>query len=173
MSETFSKGLPGSDIHHDGSNLRILIVHARWNSQVITKLVDGAIERMVNSHGVKRENIILKSVPGSYELPFAANRLINLSKNSCNSSAETSRPFDAVICIGTLIKGATMHFEYICEAVTQGITRVSLDTGVPVIFGVLACLTEEQALERCGELNGHNHGTDWGSAAVEMALLTI
>jgi 6,7-dimethyl-8-ribityllumazine synthase len=83
-----------------------------------------------------------------------------------------NRPFDAVIAIGVLIKGATMHFEYISQSVTQALMRVQLDTGVPVIFGVLTALNEEQALERAGigRLNiGHNHGEDWGSAAIEMA----
>lgn len=85
-------------------------------------------------------------------------------------------PFDAVIAIGVLIKGSTMHFEYICESVSHGLMRVQLDTGVPVIFGVLTALTDEQALERAGlgsgENKGHNHGEDWGEAAVEMAART-
>jgi 6,7-dimethyl-8-ribityllumazine synthase len=85
-------------------------------------------------------------------------------------------PFNAVIAVGVLIKGSTMHFEYICEAVSQGLMRVGLDTGVPVIFGVLTCLTEEQALERAGvavkgrEGKEHNHGVDWAKAAVEMSV---
>lgn len=86
-----------------------------------------------------------------------------------------NRPFDAVIAIGVLIKGATMHFEYICESVSHALMRIQLDTGVPVIFGVLTALTEEQALQRAGigrEHQGHNHGEDWGSAAVEMASRT-
>ena len=82
-------------------------------------------------------------------------------------------PFDAVIAIGVLIKGATMHFEYISQSVSQALMHVQLETGVPVIFGVLTALTEEQALERAGigrpGNKGHNHGEDWGSAAVEMA----
>jgi 6,7-dimethyl-8-ribityllumazine synthase len=84
-----------------------------------------------------------------------------------------STPFDAVIAIGVLIKGATMHFEYICESVAHALMRVQLDTGVPVVFGVLTTLNEEQALERAGMgrvKQGHNHGEDWGSVAVEMAL---
>lgn len=85
-----------------------------------------------------------------------------------------SRTFDAVIAIGVLIKGSTMHFEYISDAVTHGLMKVQLDSGIPVIFGVLTALTEEQALERAGlaagEDKGHNHGTDWASAAVEMGV---
>jgi 6,7-dimethyl-8-ribityllumazine synthase len=90
-------------------------------------------------------------------------------------AAVQSRPFDAVIAIGVLIKGATMHFEYICQSVSQALMRVQLDLGVPVIFGVLTALTEEQALERAGmgrQNQGHNHGEDWGCAAVEMASRT-
>jgi 6,7-dimethyl-8-ribityllumazine synthase len=82
-------------------------------------------------------------------------------------------PFDAVIAIGVLIKGATMHFEYISDSVAHGLMKVQLETGVPVIFGVLTALTDEQALERAGigsgENKGHNHGEDWALAAVEMA----
>jgi len=85
-------------------------------------------------------------------------------------------PFDAVIAIGVLIKGDTMHFEYISESVSHGLMRVQLDTGVPVIFGVLTALTDQQALERAGlgegGKKGHNHGEDWGLAAVEMASQT-
>ena len=86
--------------------------------------------------------------------------------------ATTSEPFDAVIAIGVLIKGATMHFEYICDSVSHALMKLQLDTGVPVIFGVLTALTDDQALERAGlgrgENKGHNHGEDWGLAAVEM-----
>jgi 6,7-dimethyl-8-ribityllumazine synthase len=85
-----------------------------------------------------------------------------------------SQPFDAVIAIGVLIKGQTMHFEYISDAVSHGLMRVQLDTGVPVIFGVLTALSEEQALLRAGigkgDDKGHNHGLDWALAAVEMAI---
>lgn len=81
-----------------------------------------------------------------------------------------SQPFDAVIAIGVLIKGETMHFEYISDAVSHGLMRVQLDTGVPVIFGVITALTEKQALFRAGiGSEAHNHGEDWGLAAVEMA----
>jgi 6,7-dimethyl-8-ribityllumazine synthase len=84
-------------------------------------------------------------------------------------------PFSAAIAIGTLIKGSTSHYEYISEAVTHGLMRVQLDTGIPVIYGVLNCFTEEQALQRAGvgrEEPGHNHGIDWGNAAVELAAKT-
>lgn len=116
--------------------------------------------------GVKDENITKWEVAGSYELPQAAKMMLTRYK------------LDAVICIGVLIKGETMHFEYIADAVSKGIMRVSLDSGIPVIFGVLTCLTEKQAIVRAGleegettEGKGHNHGIDWGSTAVEMASL--
>jgi 6,7-dimethyl-8-ribityllumazine synthase len=84
----------------------------------------------------------------------------------------TNQPFDAVIAIGVLIKGSTMHFEYICDSVSHALMKVQLDTGVPVIFGVLTALNDDQALERAGlgkgANKGHNHGEDWGLAAVEM-----
>ncbi|KAG0000929.1 hypothetical protein BGZ79_005302 [Entomortierella chlamydospora] len=197
-------GLEPSTVSQDGSNLRILIVHTRWNSAIVQGLVSGAKKAMIEQHNVKPENIVIESVPGAYELPFAAKKLIevsqiraaegandlmgnvnlldglNLSSSAAPASTVSANPagskqaFDAVICIGVLIKGSTMHFEYICEAVTQGIMRVGLDSGLPVIFGVLTCLNEEQALSRAGmdkEGKGHNHGLDWGSGAVEMALL--
>ncbi|KAJ1909459.1 lumazine synthase [Tieghemiomyces parasiticus] len=212
---TFHKGLTASGKNLDGSSLRILIVRTRWNDKVVEALVQGAKDTMVNQYHVAPQNIVVQSVPGAYELPFAAQRLIQQSQqrssnlianvsegvhnlmddlmaessekaaaeavqspNPATGSAKSNGPFDAVICIGVLIKGSTMHFEYICEAVTQGITRVGLDTGVPVIFGVLACLDDQQALERAGlgtnpSNKGHNHGEDWGAAAVEMALLKL
>ncbi|KAL1921432.1 uncharacterized protein VTP21DRAFT_11148 [Calcarisporiella thermophila] len=206
MATEFSKGLNPLSTSLDGSNLRILIVHSRWNATIVDNLVKGAIETMTGKFKVRPENIVVQSVPGSYELPFGAHRLIAASQIQAAANANDlltseasllddptteSKPinkpssqrdpqartqaFDAVICIGVLIKGGTMHFEYICEAVTQGIMRVQLDTGVPVIFGVLTCLSDEQALERAGlgsgANKGHNHGEDWGAAAVEMALL--
>lgn len=86
------------------------------------------------------------------------------------SAGPSTGPFDALIAIGVLIKGETMHFEYIADSVSQGLMRVSLDTGVPVIFGVLTVLNDEQAKARAGISEGsHNHGEDWGLAAVEMA----
>lgn len=94
----------------------------------------------------------------------------DLSKSPTQSA--NKKPFDAIIAIGVLIKGATMHFEYIADAVSHGLMRVQLDSGVPVIFGLLTVLNEEQGLERAGlGKNGmHNHGEDWGSAAVELGV---
>jgi 6,7-dimethyl-8-ribityllumazine synthase len=107
----------------------------------------------------------------NFGTPRSATPVIGGGGKATASTLNTT--FDAVIAIGVLIKGATMHFEYICESVSQALMRVQLDTGVPVVFGVITALTEEQALERAGMgrvKQGHNHGEDWGSVAVEMAL---
>ncbi|RUS14897.1 6,7-dimethyl-8-ribityllumazine synthase [Endogone sp. FLAS-F59071] len=205
----FEKGVLPPTEPLDGSALRILIVHTRWNYPIVESLVNAARDTMISKYKVLPENVVIQAVPGAYELPSAAQRLITSSQQQAAHDANdlfgvssatdlladlnTSRPssalgtaalvvaaksqaFDAVICIGVLIKGSTMHFEYICEAVSRGIMRVGLDTGVPVIFGVLTCLDDDQALERAGlgrgaKGKGHNHGEDWGAAAVEMALL--
>lgn len=94
------------------------------------------------------------------------------STTAQKSSAASQAPFDAIIAIGVLIKGETMHFEYIADATSHGLMRVQLETGVPVVFGLLTLLTEEQGLERAGLGSGkkHNHGEDWGNAAVELAV---
>ena len=121
---------------------------------------------------MQAHNITTESVPGSYELPFAVQSLLKTHpKLSTLGDADTPDTFDAIVAIGVLIKGETMHFEYIADAVSHGLMRVQLDTGVPVVFGLLTVLTEEQALVRAGVLGGgHNHGEDWGAAAVEMGV---
>ena len=148
----------------DGRGMRIGIAYTKWNEKIVGALVAGCKKELTRL-GVGDSDIELVEVPGSYELVFAARTLIKSRK----------RNFDVIVCVGCLIKGETMHFEYICEAVTQGIMRVQQDLDVPVIFGVLACLTEEQALLRAGfdtdSGKGHNHGLDWGAAAVEMSAL--
>ncbi|KAJ1880544.1 lumazine synthase [Coemansia sp. RSA 486] len=189
--DDFHKGVKPSSQTLDGSNLKILIVHTRWNQEIVDPLVQGAIQKL-ESHGVKPTNIVIRDVPGAYELPGAAQKLIRQSQQQSNLVSnivddllntpkvgdEKSGPFDAAICIGVLIKGSTMHFEYIADAVSHGLMRVGLDTNVPVVFGVLTCLTDEQAMQRAGigkdsDNKGHNHGEDWGTAAVEMALLNL
>jgi 6,7-dimethyl-8-ribityllumazine synthase len=207
---------PGAPQKHDGSGLRVAIVHARWNTTMIEALVGGAKKALLAA-GVKEENIVLESVPGSYELPLAVQRVYAASQIQSTTSAVAggmgslasgigdllggsnsttdlqgslqpgapSEPedkslkhaFDAVIAVGVLIKGETMHFEYIADAVTHGLMRVQLDSGVPVIFGLLTVLTEGQGLARAGleggegkEAKGHNHGEDWGNAAVELGV---
>lgn len=109
---------------------------------------------------------------GAQDLMSESTGLLGSFNSSSASVPMPSQPFDAVIALGVLIKGSTMHFEYISDAVSHGLMRVQLDSGVPVIFGVLTALTEDQALERAGigrgEAKGHNHGEDYGAAAVEM-----
>ena len=141
----------------DGSSLKIGIVKSRWNSFITDPLLERCRQALADS-GVKPENIIIYDVPGTYEMTHGASKMIKKEKP------------DAVVCIGCLIKGETMHFEYISEAVTQGITRLNIDTDVPVIFGILACLTEDQAVERSS--GSKNHGYEWGLSAIEMALLS-
>ncbi|KAH9950294.1 Lumazine synthase [Amylocystis lapponica] len=199
------KGPAAASTRFDGSPLRIAVVHSRWNKAVIDALVSGTIAKL-KEQGVKDSNIVVQSVPGSFELPLACSRVIagshvqagatatdllgglnfsSLASPRPSSRASTpapqvssmpSQPFDAVIAIGVLIKGSTMHFEYIAESVSHALMRVQLDTGIPVIFGVLTALTDDQALERAGlgrgDNKGHNHGEDWAAAAVEMASHT-
>ncbi|KAM0514582.1 hypothetical protein ACHAPE_006577 [Trichoderma viride] len=182
--------------HHDGSSLRIGIVHARWNIAIIEPLVAGAKAKLLEA-GVKESNIVVQSCPGAWELPIAVQRLYSASQIQSNASGapsatdllgasthdltalsgsdSSSGPFDAIIAIGVLIKGETMHFEYIADSASQGLMRVGLDIGIPVIFGVLTVLSDEQAKSRAGistsaEGKGHNHGEDWGLAAVEMGV---
>ncbi|SCU99010.1 LANO_0F00474g1_1 [Lachancea nothofagi CBS 11611] len=154
------KGLGKPDQVYDGSNVKVGIIHARWNKEIIDALVKGAIDRML-SLGVQEQNIIVETVPGSFELPYATKRFCEMSQ------------YDVVIPIGVLIKGSTMHFEYISESTTHALMRLQESINTPVIFGLLTCLTEQQALARAGldaAKSMHNHGEDWGAAAVEMAV---
>lgn len=139
----------------DGSDLKIGIAVSRWNQQFTDALLKKCMEGLKEAK-VLDENITVQYVPGSYELPFAARHLVD-------------EDMDAVICIGVLIKGETMHFEYIADAVSHGIMDLQLKKGVPVVFGVLTCLDENQAHER--SLGSKNHAREWGLSAVEMASL--
>lgn len=139
----------------DGSDLRIGIVTARWNAEHTNALLEGCKSALLDS-GVKEDNIVVQDVPGAFELLYGAANMID-------------REVDAVVVIGALIKGETMHFEYIAEAVSQGVMKLNIESTIPVIFGVLTCLTEEQVRARCKGDN--NHGDSWGRTAVEMALL--
>lgn len=143
----------------DGSGLSIAICATQWNTSIIQSL-SGACTEELQRLGVLAENITVKMVPGAYELPYAANQLAASGK------------FDAIVCIGCLIKGDTMHFEYIAEAVTQGIMQVNLKSRIPVLFGVLTCLNEDQAKIRAGlGPKSSNHGIEWAQSAIEMARL--
>eukprot|EP00554_Chaetoceros_debilis_P015706 CAMPEP_0194111200 /NCGR_PEP_ID=MMETSP0150-20130528/10263_1 /TAXON_ID=122233 /ORGANISM="Chaetoceros debilis, Strain MM31A-1" /LENGTH=223 /DNA_ID=CAMNT_0038800573 /DNA_START=56 /DNA_END=727 /DNA_ORIENTATION=- len=140
----------------DGKDVRVGIIRTRWNDVHVTNLVDGA-NRALKECKVSEDNIFETEVPGAFELPLAA-KLLALSGT-----------VDAIICAGVLIKGDTMHFEYICDAVSKGIMNVGIQTNVPVTFGVLTCLDEQQVIKR--STGDSNHGYDWGKTAVEMALL--
>lgn len=141
----------------NGSKLKIGIVLAKWNNEVTTGLLIGALQAL-NECKVLEKNITVVEVAGAYELPFAAKTLI-----------QSKKKFDAVITLGCLIKGETMHFEYIASSVAQGLMELNVDEDIPVVFGVLTCLNEKQAVVR--SRGKHNHGYGWGYTAVEMALL--
>lgn len=144
-------------------HLRVLVIRTRWNERIVTSLTDAVVDTL-NKNGVSQVDI--KVVPGCYELPFAAKRFSQFGYN-------------AIVVVGVLIKGETMHFEYLSQAVSTGIMQVGLDTGIPVVFGVLTCLNEQQALDRAGLGGGavmseggeENLGRSWATAAIEMSLL--
>ena len=139
----------------NGRGLRFAIVAARFNELITNQLVAGARDGL-RRHGVSDDAIDLTWVPGSLEIPVVARKL-----------AQSGR-YDALICLGAVIRGATAHFDYVAAGAAQGISRVALDTGVPAIFGVLTTDTIEQALERAGTKQG-NKGWDAALAAIEMA----
>lgn len=141
----------------DGKGLRIGIVSARFNDHIVTALRDGAL-RGLERCGVADDDIVEHWVPGAFEVPLAAKAL-----------AETGS-VDAIICLGTVIRGDTPHFEYVCEAATHGILDAQMSTGVPVMFGVLTLNTEQQAIDRSGP-GIDNKGDEAALGAVEMALL--
>lgn len=140
----------------NGKGLKIGIVRTRWNEHIVLPLLYQATQGLLDC-GVKKKDIIVLEVPGSYELVFGVKMLIE--KNN----------IDAAICIGAVLKGGTTHAEYISEAVSHGIMNLMLKTGTPITFGVLTTLTEKQAHER--SVGKGSHGYDWGLSAVEMALL--
>ncbi len=130
------------------------IVVSRFNDFINTRLLEGALDAL-NRHGAEDKNISIVKVPGSFEIPLMAKKLAD------------SGNYDAVICLGAVIRGATPHFEYISAEVTKGIAKVTLDTGVPVSFGILTTDNIEQAIERAGTKSG-NKGWDAALAAIEM-----
>ncbi len=158
-----AEGLGAIDREYKGDKLRIAIVHARWNSEIIEALVQGAVQKL-KEMSVPESNIIIETVPGSFELPYATKRIVEIQE-------QKGTPIDAIIPIGVLIKGSTAHFEYIADSTTKELIALQKHLNVPVIFGVLTCFTLEQAEARAGISEGsHNHGLDWGAAAVEMAV---
>lgn len=140
-----------------GDGLKIAIVVSRFNEFISGKLVEGALDALVR-HNVSEDDISVVWVPGSYEIPLVAKRLAAGAK------------YDAVICLGAVIRGATPHFDYVASEVAKGVALAGLETGVPVIFGVLTTDTIEQAVERAGTKAG-NKGWDAAVSAIEMANL--
>lgn len=140
-----------------GEGLRFALVVSRFNEFISRKLLEGALDAL-GRHGVAAEDVDVAWVPGSFEIPLTAARL-----------ARSGR-FDAVICLGAVIRGATPHFDYVAAEVAKGVAQVGLQTGVPVLFGVLTTDTIEQAVERAGTKAG-NKGFDAAMAAIEMANL--
>ncbi len=137
--------------------LNIAIVLSRFNSLIGDRLLEGALDTL-RRHGVSDDDITLARVPGAFEIPLAASVL-----------AKSGR-YDAVICLGAVIRGATAHFDYVAGPMASGLASIALDTGVPILFGVLTTDTIEQALERAGTKAG-NKGADVAAAAIEMANL--
>lgn len=140
-----------------GQGLKVAIVASRFNGFITDQLVAGAKDGLAR-HGVAADAVDLAWVPGAFELPLAAKRLASTKK------------YDAVICVGAVIQGATQHFELVAGQTAAGLARASLDTGVPVIFGVLTTSTIEQAIERSGTKLG-NKGFEAAATAIEMANL--
>ena len=133
------------------------IVVSRFNEFITSKLLGGAID-CLQRHGASDDQITVAWVPGAIEIPLAAKKLAG-SKN-----------YDAVICLGAVIRGQTSHFDYVCQQISRGVSQVNYDTDVPAIFGVLTCETIEQAIERAGTKQG-NTGSNAALSAMEMASL--
>ncbi len=137
--------------------LRFAIVASRFNEFITAKLLDGALD-MLRRHGAAEDAVDVIWVPGAFEIPLAAKKLAASGK------------YDAVICVGAVIRGATSHYDYVCNEVSKGVAQAGLSTGVPVIFGVVTTENIEQAVERAGTKAG-NKGADGAMAAMEMANL--
>ncbi|MDP3142402.1 MAG: 6,7-dimethyl-8-ribityllumazine synthase [Candidatus Omnitrophota bacterium] len=137
---------------------KFVVVASRFNDFLTKQLIDGCVDTLVR-HGVKDEEICVVWVPGAFEIPEIAMRLAK------------AKSYDAVICLGTVIRGATPHFDYIASEVSKGIAKVGMDTGVPTIFGIITADTIEQAIERSGTKDG-NKGKDAALSAIEMADLS-
>jgi len=141
----------------NGAGLRFGVVVSRVNELITARLLDGALDALTRS-GVQPEEIEIVRVPGSFEIPVTAKKM-----------AQTRR-YDAIICLGALIKGETPHFDYLSAAVTQGVSQVALESGIPLSFGILTTNSLEQAMERAGAKQG-NKGWEAAVGAIEMASL--
>lgn len=139
------------------SELKVGIVVARFNEFIVSKLLGGALDGL-KRHGMNEENIDVAWVPGAFEIPLIAKKMAKKEK------------YDAIICLGAVIKGSTPHFDYVCSEASKGIAQVSMQTEKPIIFGVLTTDTIEQAIERAGTKAG-NKGYDAAVSAIEMVNL--
>ena len=137
--------------------IKVGIVAARFNQFIVSKLLEGALDGLIR-HDVSENDIKVAYVPGAFEIPLIAARMARSGK------------FDAVICLGAVIRGATSHYDYVCNEVSKGIAAITLETGVPVMFGVLTTENIEQAIERAGSKAG-NKGYDCELGAIEMVNL--
>ena len=140
-----------------GKGMKVGIVASRFNEFITTKLIGGA-EDVLLRHEVAPEDITLAWVPGAFEIPVIAKKMAE------------SRKYDAIICLGAVIRGNTSHYDYVCNEASKGISQVSMQTGVPVLFGVLTTENIEQAIERAGTKAG-NKGADCANGAIEMVNL--
>ena len=137
--------------------MKVAVVAARFNEFIVSKLVSGAQDALIR-HGVDDDNIDIAWVPGAFEIPLIAQKFAQ------------SGQYDAVICLGAVIRGATSHYDYVCNEASKGIAQVSLNTGIPVLFGVLTTENIEQAVDRAGTKAG-NKGYDVACSAIEMVNL--
>ena len=138
--------------------MKVGIVASRFNEIIVNKLLWGAVDGLVR-HGVKEENITAAWVPGAFEIPSIASKMAGSGK------------YDAVICVGAVIRGDTTHYDYVCSEVSKGIAQTGLSTGVPVLFGVITTENIEQAIARAGSKSG-NKGYDCALSAIEMVNLS-
>ncbi len=138
-------------------NVKIAIVAARFNEFIVSKLIAGAEDALLR-HGVKEDDITLAWVPGAFEIPVIAKKMAESGK------------YDAVLCLGAVIRGDTSHYDYVCAEVSKGIAQVELSTGVPTLFGVVTTDNIEQAIQRAGTKSG-NKGYDVACSAIEMVNL--
>jgi 6,7-dimethyl-8-ribityllumazine synthase len=137
--------------------MKVGIIASRFNSFIVEKLLDGAVDGLVR-HGVEAENITACWVPGAFEIPVMAQKMAQSDK------------YDAVICVGAVIRGSTSHYDYVCSEVSKGIAATGMNTGKPVLFGVITTENIEQAIERAGSKVG-NKGYDCALSAIEMVNL--
>lgn len=140
-----------------GQGMKIGIVAARFNELIVSKLLSGAVDGLVR-HGVEEDDITAAWVPGAFEIPLMAEKMAQSGK------------YDAIICVGAVIRGSTSHYDYVCNEVSKGIAQVGLKSGIPVLFGVVTTENIEQAIERAGTKAG-NKGYDCALSAIEMVNL--